>query len=54
MKGGRVSAVSKTNTNPCSYPVPADLREGERKEEKKRQWKERKARKGRLEKEAQM
>lgn len=46
-------AVSKTNTNPCSYPVPADLREEERREEKKRQEKkrQRKKREGRLEKE---
>lgn len=35
-KGGVVLGVSKTNTNPCSYPVPADLRGEERKEEKKR------------------
>lgn len=32
---------TKTNTNPCSYPVPADLREEHRKEEKKR-WRRKK------------
>lgn len=46
--------VSKTNTNPCSYPVPADLREKERKAGKEKAEKEKARKEGRLENEAQM
>lgn len=50
-RGGGVSAVSKTNTNPCSYPVPVDLRG---KNGRKGSGRREKQEKGRLEKEAQM
>lgn len=36
----------KTNTNPCSYPVPADLREKEKKVGKEKAEKEEERREG--------